>query len=245
MVYNKFMRKLLFLLVLLLTFSSNAAEKLQNVGIEKYAVLEVINDNTPLRTEDNENAYRLTHLFKDAILFADKQNENYYRVELNDNEYVWVNKKLVEVQAVIPEKRFENIDKISFKETKNAYTAQIDTSLRSAFLFKESGNNLEFNLYDNRFDPIETKIVNNNTAFKLPNTIENGLKLNYISDKPIFGYYLDKAEKGYNLTIKKAPKINQNKPLKNIRIVVDPGHGGDEFGAKGFGYEEKTINLQI
>ena len=100
------MKKILFLLVLLLANGAYAADTLKDVGIEKYAVLEVINDNTPLRKESNENAYRLTHLFKDAILFADKQNEKYYRVVLKDNEYVWVNKKLVEVQAIIPEKRF-------------------------------------------------------------------------------------------------------------------------------------------
>ena len=96
------MKKFLIVLVLLLTGGAYAINELQNVGIEKYAVLEVVNDNTPLRTKSDEGAYRVTHLFKDAILFADKQNDKYYRVELKDGEYVWVNKKFVEVQAIIP-----------------------------------------------------------------------------------------------------------------------------------------------
>lgn len=239
------MRKLFFVLALLVLQQSFALDKLQNVGIEKYAVLEVLGDNTPLRSDYNESAYRLVHLEKDAVLFADKQTEKYYRVELKEGKYAWVNKKLVEVQAIIPEKRFDNIEKISFKETRNSYLAKIDTPSRSAYLFEENGNNLDFNLFDNRFDPIEAKIINKNNVFNIPDTIENQLTINYKPQKPLFGYYLFKTEKGYLLNVKKAPLINPKKPLKNIRIVVDPGHGGVEKGACAFNLEEKTINLQI
>ena len=242
--YNNFMKKLFVLLALLLSLNTYGQE-LQNVGIEKYAVLEVMGDNTPIRTQDNESAYRMTHLFKEAILFADKQNDKYYRVELSDGNYGWVNKKHVEVQAIIPEKRFENIKKITFKETKNSYTAKIETPLKSAFVFKENDNNLEFSLFDNRFDPIETRILNANKPFNIPVSIEDNLLINYPLDKPLFGYYLEGYEKGYILTVKKAPKLNRYLPLKNIKIVIDPGHGGTEKGACAFNLEEKNINLQI
>ena len=101
------MKKLLILL-LLSVIPCYAIEELKDVGIAKYAVLEVLNDNTPLRTSANEYATRVTHMFKNAVLFADKQNDDYYRVELKEGNYVWVNKKQVEVQAIIPEKRFDN-----------------------------------------------------------------------------------------------------------------------------------------
>ncbi len=40
--------------------------------------------------------------------------------------------------------------------------------------------------------------------------------------------------------------IRRNKPLHGIKILLDPGHGGDESGAKGgTGYPEKAINLII
>jgi len=239
------MKKIFILFTILLSLQAFAVSELQNVGIEKYAVLEVKSDNTPLRQSDNEDSYRLGHLFKDAVLFADKQNKDYYRVELANNKYVWVNKKFVEVQAIIPEKRFESIEKITFKETKKSYIAKIDTPLPSAFLFNEDGSNLNFNLYDSHFDPFETKMINKIGALQTPNTIENNFSIKYQSNKSLFGYYLDKDDKGYILTIKKAPKINFKKPLKNIRIVVDPGHGGDEKGACANNLEEKTINLQI
>ena len=239
------MRKINFLLVLLLFLAVSTRAELTNVGIEKYAVLEVSQNNTPLREKADESAYRLSHLYKDAILFADKQNDKYYRVELDKNNYAWINKKFVEVQAIIPEKRFENIKKIHFKETKNLYTAKIETPLKSAFLFNENNKNLGFSLFDNRFDPIETKVSNRNGIFKLPDTIVNSLFLNYSNNRPLFGYNLEDFEKGYILKVKKAPRINKTRPLKNIRIVVDPGHGGVEKGACAFGLEEKNINLQI
>lgn len=239
------MRKLFIVLTLLVLQHAFALDKPQDVGIEKYAVLEVLGDNTPLRANNDENAYRLVHLEKDSVLFADKQTEKYYRVELKEGKYAWVNKKLVEVQAIIPEKRFDNIEKITFKETKNSYLAKIDTPSKSAYMFEENGNNLDFNLFDNRFDPIEAKVINKNSVFKMPDTIENQLTINYNSQMPFFGYYLFKTEKGYLLTVKKPPLVNSKKPLKNIRIVVDPGHGGDEKGACAFNLEEKTINLQI
>lgn len=40
--------------------------------------------------------------------------------------------------------------------------------------------------------------------------------------------------------------FDHNQPLKNIEILLDPGHGGTEKGAKGpTGYPEKAVNLLI
>ncbi len=238
------MKKTLVLL-LLSVIPALAVEELKDVGISKYAVLEVLKDNTPLREKADEYATRVTHLFKDAVLFADKQNDNYYRVELKDGKYVWVNKKQVEVQGIIPEKRFDNIEKISFKQERDRYIANINTPSKSAFIFKEAGNSLNFTLFDNRFDPTEAEVKNKEDNFKFANLISNEFNLEYESYTPLFGYIAQKAEKGYVVTIKKSPKINVKKPLKHIKIVIDPGHGGDEKGATAFNLEEKTINLQI
>jgi len=48
------------------------------------------------------------------------------------------------------------------------------------------------------------------------------------------------------LELKKPPIINPDKPLENIVICLDPGHGGEEDGAKGpTGIPEKKVNLEI
>lgn len=239
------MRKLFILFALLAAQGIIQASELQDVGIAKYAVLEVLDDNTPLRLKDSENSTRLTHLFKNAVLFADKQNENYFRVELKENDYAWINKKFVEVQAIIPEKRFDNVDKIIFKNEKNKFQARIETSSQSAFTIKEEGNNLNFTLFDNRFDPIETKVTNKNNRFILDEQINNELNLKFLNNKPLFGYDIEKIEQGYLLSIKKPPSVAKYKPLKGIVVTLDAGHGGVEKGACAFGLEEKVLNLQI
>ena len=222
-----------------------ALDELKDVGIAKYAVLEVIEDNTPLREKANENAKRITHLYKDTVLFADKENKDYFRVEIENNKYFWVNKKYVEVQAIIPEKRIDNIKKITFKEEKNKYKLNIETDFKSPYIINENGNNLNFTLYDNYFDPIVTKISNKNGSFELPLAFVDDLEIKYKNDKPLFGYNVESYEKGYILNVKKSPKINPKKPLKNIKVTLDAGHGGYEKGACCFGLEEKNINLQI
>jgi len=243
--YNFYMKKWILFLSLLFLQGGTLAQELQDVGIAKYAVLEVLDDNTPLRLKDNEKSQRLTHLFKNAVLFADKQNENYYRVELKENDYAWINKKFVEVQAIIPEKRFDNVEKIIFKNERDKFQARIETPSQSAFTIKEEGNNLNFTLFDNRYDPIETKITNRNNRFILDEKINNELNLKFLNNNPLFGYDLEKMEYGYLLSVKKAPKIDNMKPLKNITVTLDAGHGGCEKGAVAFGLEEKNINLQI
>lgn len=244
-------KNLLFFISGLLFFQFStqayAIEELKNVGIAKYAVLETIEDLTPLRDKDNENAKRLTHLYKGSVLFATKQNKNYYKVELSENNYAWINKKHVEVQAIIPEKRFDDISKISNKSTKNKFVYKIETDSKSPYQFIENGSNLAFKMYDVHFDPSDMTFSNKDREIKFPDKIENEFKINYVSKKPLFGYDFIPNEElsGYILTIKKPPKINPKKPLKNLVFTIDPGHGGSEKGVCAHGLEEKTINLQI
>ena len=238
------MKKTLITLLLLLG-CAYGIENMKDVGISKYAVLEVSENRAPLRDNYNEFATRLSHLNKDTVLFADKEVKNYYRVELEPNHYAWINKKFVEVQAIIPEKRFEGVEKLIFNNQKNKYQLKIITPQKSAYTLVENGNNLKFKLFDNRFDPIEVKVPNMPNQFTLSNKLEDELTVDFYNDKKLFGYGIESIEDGYILNIKRPPKINKKRPLKNIKIVIDPGHGGSETGAVAFGLKEKDINLQI
>ena len=238
------MKKVLAIFILLLS-SVFALEQLQDVGISKYAVLQINADRTPIRDNYNEDAKRLSHLFKNTVVFADKQTKDYYRIELEPNKYAWVNKKFTEVEGIIPEKRFEGIEKLIFNTKKNKYQLKIFTPQKSAFTIIENGDDLNFKLFDNRYDPVSVKISNLSSRFSLSNKFEDGLSINFNNDKKLFGYGLEAVDEGYILNIKRPPKINNKKPLKGIKVVVDPGHGGCEYGAVAFGLREKDINLQI
>mgnify|MGYP002626370537 CR=1 FL=1 len=201
-------------------------------------------DNTPLREKDDEDAKRISHLYSNTVLFADKQTDNYYRVELKEGEYSFINKKFVEVQAIIPEKRFEAISKITFKEDKKRYNLKIETPMLSAFKAVEAGNNINFSIYDNRYDPFIVRTINQSGRFYIPPKYDDSLNVFYTNDYPLFGYDVLPYDKGYIISVKKAPRINKRKPLKGIKVVVDAGHGGCEKGACAFNLEEKDINLQ-
>ena len=84
-----------------------------------------------------------------------------------------------------------------------------------------------------------------NDKFLIPEKITNELNIKYNNKKPLFGYDVEKYEKGYIYTIKKAPKVSCKRPLKDMIVVVDPGHGGSEKGVVAFGIEEKKVNLDI
>ena len=66
-------------------------------------------------------------------------------------------------------------------------------------------------------------------------------------DLGLEGYYTDFEDGEFRLYLKLRKTLAEgDKPLEGITIVLDPGHGGDEFGAIGFmGTElaEKHINL--
>lgn len=246
---KKFVLTLGLVFTLLLNFNyASAIEEFKDVGIAKYAVLEVLDDNTPLRATSSENGQRLTHLPKNTVLFAIKENKNYFKVELSENNYAYINKKHVELQAIIPQKRFKGLKKLDLEETKDKYIVNIVTPETTSFITKENYEGLNFTLFDTHYDPLKmgiTRTIKNSQKFEFSDTQATEFNLKYISNTPLFGYSVVKTDKGYNFIIKKAPNLVKKKPLKNLVIVVDPGHGGTEKGACAFKLQEKAINLQI
>ncbi len=72
-------------------------------------------------------------------------------------------------------------------------------------------------------------------TFNLKNAQQWGYKLRYDGTSLV-------------LTLRHPPKreTGQDTPLKGIKILLDPGHGGKELGSRGpTGYPEKDINLLI
>lgn len=73
-------------------------------------------------------------------------------------------------------------------------------------------------------------------------------QINYIfslKTEQQWGYDISYEGTSLIFTLRHAPPIiNKNNSLKGVRILLDPGHGGEELGAKGpTGYPEKDANL--
>ncbi|ACK67048.1 cell wall hydrolase/autolysin [Rippkaea orientalis PCC 8801] len=93
--------------------------------------------------------------------------------------------------------------------------------------------------------PIDPIIKNLTWEQVTPNKIEYAFEL---KSKNQWGY--DLKYEGTNLifSLRHPPNMepSTNQSLKGIKILLDPGHGGQESGAKGpNGYPEKSVNLSV
>ncbi len=66
--------------------------------------------------------------------------------------------------------------------------------------------------------------------------------------RQLHGYYTEKTAEGVRIYLKKAVSLAAgDKPLSNITIMIDPGHGGSDSGALGMmgsQFSEKHINIE-
>lgn len=242
------MKKFILLFCAFFLFSAYGIEEFKSVGIAKYAVLETTQNYAPLRDKPNENAKRISELPQGCVLFATEESENYFLVELNEKNRYFINKKHAELQAVIPEKRLEGLDEIEFLEKRDRFIVNLKTQRSIPFSILEEDKNLKISFYDIHFDPTNSKIENDLNNFSLTDKIANEFEIKYYNkepQKPFFGYDIQKNEVGYKIIIKKAPKVNQKRPLEGKKVLVDAGHGGRDFGVCANNLKEKKINLQI
>lgn len=190
----------------------------------------VKNDNAPLRlTPIDSGINRLSHLSKDMQLRINGEKGDFYRVCLNSQLFGWIAKSDVEQKTDINDDcKPILIRSFKIKEDNDFFIYEFDLSGKiTPFIVKEN-NGLTLQL------------------FNLQGLEDYTLTYN-IPIQKLFGYdaYYDKDNK-FVLKIRKFPIIDTEKPLKNIRIAVDAGHGGSEFGAIGCcGDKEKDINLAI
>lgn len=185
----------------------------------------VKNDNAPLRTTPvSSGINRLAHLPECTQLVINGEKGNFYRVYLNSALTAWIAKSDVEQSSLTIETTV--LKELKIKENTDYYLYEFDLSSKIPFILKEE-NGLTIQL------------------FNICGEKDNTLTLNVPMDK-LFGYDTCYSNEKLILKVRKKPVINQEKPLKNIIIEVDAGHGGCENGAIGCcGDKEKDINLSI
>ncbi len=189
----------------------------------------VTKDNAPLRnTPINDGINRISHFQKDIPLIVDGTCKDFFRVVLNDNTKAWVNKS--DVKPLPPECTcsFATIKGYQRKKNSEFDIFVFDIDKKIPYTIKEE-DTLTLTFYnvkdypDSAFVftiPLNEKLVGYSGKFEDDNT--------------------------FIFKVRKYPKVNMKHPLKGLRIAIDPGHGGAEYGAIGcFGDKEKDINLSI
>lgn len=188
-------------------------------------------DNVPLRTTPvDSGANRMAHLPKDLPLLINGEKNGFYRVFLNSKICGWIDKSSISTAEQAPSEA-SAISPVKFKRAKSHLTR-------------------EFYEYEFQFDrktPFAVREENGLTfdLFNVEGYEDNTLTFNIPMQK-LFGYDIFWEDEKFNIKVRRPQNINCKKPLKNIKIAVDAGHGGKESGAIGCcGDKEKDINLAI
>lgn len=192
-------------------------------------------ENAPLRmTPVSSGINRLSHLPKNMQLLINGEKGDFYRVYLNSKLSGWIAKSNVEQREPKKVEKSQNervkLIEIKTKEEKDYCLYEFELDRKTPFILKEQG---------------EKEGGLNLQLFNIDGQEDSTYCLN-VPMKKLIGYdaYYDKDK--FILKVRKIPEINSEKPLKNITIAVDAGHGGTEFGAIGCcGDKEKDINLAI
>src|SRR5574344_265686 len=184
----------------------------------------VTKDLTPLRaTPQNCGINRLSHLPLGTNLIITGEKNNFYKVFLNNAITAFVAKSDVTNSSDY----FTQAQIKDFKITDDKDFIYYEVELTKKVPFSTNDSNT-----------LITKLYN------LENT-KDSYEINVPIQK-LFGYDTYYDNNKFVLKVRKPLKINNESPLKNIKITIDAGHGGTETGATGCqGEKEKDINLAI
>lgn len=211
-------------------------------------------DYAPIREGASRNADRFTHLRSGISLYSNKQTKDFYKVDLGLDEPYWIEKIYIEENGKAKENKASKVSKIKFYQNRKNYVVKINTKTKTPYKIyhKENGDKgyLKFQLYNVAVDNKDLKVKFKdggkfNYSVKGANNNSEILTVNFRNNKPVFGYDVESKHKSLVLNIKKPLKVDKKKPLDNIKIALDAGHGGKECGAVSGGFYEKNINLQI
>lgn len=211
--------------------SPNTNTNSQRTIFQEYVqpkIIETNIDNVPLRsTPVDFGINRLQHFQKGIQLKAIGEINEFYKIELSNNNFAYIAKNNVNITnlAHINNKNILDYTYIE-NETKRIFKLKLDAKTPYTLI---ENNGLDLTVY-------------NITGF--PN---NEYKFHINTEHNLFGYTSKfNNENELVIEVNKIPTINKNNPLANIKITIDAGHGGNEYGAIGcLGTKEKDINLTI
>lgn len=198
--------------------------------------------NIPLRaTPVDEGINRLQH-YNDKILFSVVGEENgFYKVHLARDDFAYIKKEYLkpcDCADISP----ADIINYTYEEDDKSRVYTIKLSKKVPYVLSETRL---FMLNTEGYEPYVGGL--DLMIYNVDGFPENKYSFHINAQGKSFGfksYYTGANE--LVIEVKKFPGIDSKKPLNGIKITIDAGHGGSEFGAVGcLGDKEKDINLAI
>ena len=189
-------------------------------------------DNIPLRsTPVDAGINRLAHLQTGIPLTADGEKSGFYRVKLGDNRYGWIAKNHADIDNSPKKDVFLTEGNVDSDDNFFIYRFKLTSEV--PWTIEESDKTLDVSIYN---------IVNapNNNSYTIKIPFES-----LMDGKNLIEYSAYFSDTNFIVKIRKPPVVDDKKPLKNIKIAIDAGHGGSEIGAIGcLGDYEKDIMIK-
>jgi N-acetylmuramoyl-L-alanine amidase len=209
-------------------------------------------ENAVSRTSPEDGA-RLTPQKRGTLIFVDGLKQNWVRARLSPDECIYLPKEAVQfienAQAVAPA-HLNSVQLVSSSECTTEVVLNLSGQnlgappIQIEALPLPGPHRLHVRLYhvQSRCDfiqyPAGSPIVRQVHWRQVgENTVELWIDL----DRPLAGYDYALRDGQWHLFVKTLPQ-----KLQDIRVLIDPGHGGSETGATGLnGIREKDLNLTV
>lgn len=182
-------------------------------------------------------------LYKGMLDIVTATNKNYVRLGMSH----WVKRGEVEVYLA-DKKTASNIVDSKHIIQSNQEIIRVQTTLPviTVIDYDKSIFSIKFANTEKSNQPS----LPENSIFKSIQSLTEGsnciYRLELKENETISGYYIEKTSNGMEIYIRKTVKARVRNTLEGIKILIDPGHGGNDGGALGplgTKYSEKHINL--
>ncbi len=213
---------------------------------EQLKIVEITVDAGVARTGPSTNYSRLTPLPKGTIVSVIGQEGDWLQLDYG----AWIKQKETKI---VPNLSSANALIRSVKFQKNTEETQIifPLTLPVPVSINQTNNKITLTLHNTtaQTDTIRLEYEPLIKSFSWQQVNPNKIEYYFdLTSEQQWGY--DLKYEGTNLifTLRHTPKIDpqNNQSLKDIKILLDPGHGGKELGARGpTGYPEKSVNLVV
>ena len=226
--------------------------KIQILSPQDIRVVEIIADVGVARTGASTNYSRLTPLPKGTQAKVTGKEGEWLRLDYG----AWI--KAAETKPVLGNIMPQSIIRgVVSRQQPSATEIIFPLQIPVPVEVKQQENSITLTLHNTTAQTDTIRLDNDPMIKRLDWQQVSPTQINYtfeLHHQQQWGYDLRYENSNLVFSLRHPPEawslansdFDSNQPLENIKILLDPGHGGEEQGAKGpTGYPEKDVNLLI
>ena len=232
------------------TVTKESPGKIKILSPKDIRVVEVVADAGVARTGASTNHSRLTPLPKGARARVTGKEGEWLRLDYG----AWIKESETKhIPGNVPPQSF--IRGVTSKQKKSATEIIFPLQTPVPVEVKQKEDSITLTLHNTTAQTDTIRLDRDPIIKRLDWQQVSPTQIDYtfeLHDRQQWGYDLRYEGSNLILALRHPPQIltadefDDNLPLNDIKILLDPGHGGEEKGARGpTGYPEKKINLII